>query len=405
VLDHFLAARGDELIALRRDLHAHPELGRHEHRTTDVIAARLRAAGLSPRTLGAGTGVICDVGTGGGPLIALRADIDALPITDVKDVPYRSTFDGVCHACGHDVHTAVLVGAGLALAQQTAALPGRVRLLFQPAEEVMPGGAIDAIQDGALDDVAAIFGLHCHPAIEVGDVGLRSGAITAAADLVEITVSGPGGHTARPHATSDLVYVAARVVTDLPAGLSRLIDPRDALSLVFGAVSAGAAPNVIPRVATLRGTVRMLGDTAWRDAPKVIDRLLAAIVEPLGASYELAYTRGVPPVCNEPVATAVFEAGIVDALGPAAVVPTEQSFGGEDFAWYLQQVPGAMARLGVRPGTGASDLHTANFDVDERSIAVGVRVMVSTALAAMTAYGAAVAPADASFAQAAISPR
>ncbi len=389
MLDDFLAARGGELIDLRRDLHAHPELGRHEHRTTGVVAAALRGAGLSPRLLGAGsgTGLVCDVGASPGPLIVLRADIDALPIADVKDVPYRSTHEGVCHACGHDVHTAVLVGAGLALAQQAADLPGRIRLLFQPAEEVMPGGAIDAIDEGVLDDVKAIFALHCHPAIEVGEVGLRAGAMTAAADLVEIALTGPGGHTARPHATSDLVYVAARIVTDLPAGLSRLVDPREAMSLVFGTIAAGAAPNVIPRVATVRGTLRVLGETAWRDAPVVIERLLDAIVRPLGASYELTYTRGVPPVCNEPRATEVFSAGIGRALGLAAVVPTEQSLGGEDFAWYLQQVPGAMARLGVRPAHGASDLHTANFDVDERAIAVGVRVMVATAIEALTCYG------------------
>ncbi|HVE62636.1 MAG TPA: amidohydrolase [Mycobacteriales bacterium] len=386
MLDDFLAARGGELIALRRDLHAHPELGRHEHRTTAVVAAALRAAGLAPRQLKSGTGLVCDIGAGTGPVIALRADIDALPILDVKDVPYRSTIDGVCHACGHDVHTAVLVGTALALAEQADQLPGRVRLVFQPAEEVMPGGAIDAIDDGVLDDVRAIFALHCHPALEVGEIGLRTGAITAAADLVEVTLTGPGGHTARPHATSDLVYVVSRVVTDLPAGLSRLVDPRAAMSIVFGMITAGAAPNVIPRVATVRGTLRVLGDAAWRDAPTVIDRLLAGIVGPLGASYELAYTRGVPPVCNEAAATGVFETAVGRALGESAVVTTEQSFGGEDFSWYLQKVPGAMARLGVRPQHGASDLHTATFDIDERAIGVGVRVMVHTALEALASY-------------------
>ena len=386
VLDDFLASAEPDLIAVRRDLHAHPELGRAEHRTTALLVDRLRTAGLAPRVLGVGTGVVCDVGSGPGPVIALRADIDALPVPDGKDAPYRSTNPGVCHACGHDVHTAVLLGAALALAAHADSLPGRVRLLFQHAEEVMPGGAIDAIAEGVLEDVAAIFALHCHPGLAVGVVGLRSGAITAAADLVEVVLTGPGGHTARPHATSDLVYAAARVVTDVPAGMSRVVDPREGMSLVFGSIASGSAANVIPRVATIRGTLRVLGTEGWENAPKVVERLLAATVEPLGASYELTYRRGVPPVCNDPGATAVMSAAVTAALGPDSVVTTEQSLGGEDFAWYLQHVPGAMARLGVRPSRDATDLHSPTFDVDERAIAVGVRVLVGTALEAMTRY-------------------
>ncbi|HVE99033.1 MAG TPA: amidohydrolase [Mycobacteriales bacterium] len=385
-LDDFLATTEPALVALRRDLHAHPELGREEHRTTSLLLDRLTAAGMEPRVLGSGTGVVVDIGTGAGPVVALRADIDALPVPDGKDVSYRSTRGGVCHACGHDVHTAVVLGAALALAAQADALPGRVRVLFQPAEELMPGGALDAIADGVLDDVAAIFALHCHPGYEVGEIGIRSGAITAAADQVEIVLTGPGGHTARPHATSDLVYVAARVVTDLPAGLSRLVDPRQGMSLVFGSIAGGSAANVIPRVATVRGTLRVLGQEAWDDAPKLVERLLAATVEPLGASYELSYTRGVPPVCNDPGATAVLIGAATTALGSESVVTTEQSLGGEDFAWYLQHVPGAMARLGVRPARDAADLHSPAFDIDERAIAVGVRVLVQTALDALLRY-------------------
>jgi amidohydrolase len=382
-LDQFLVAHQSALIALRRDLHAHPELGREEHRTTDLLMARLTSAGLAPRRIGGATGVVCDIGEGLGPLVALRADIDALPVEDMKDVPYRSVTPGVCHACGHDVHTAVVLGAGLALQQLPEGLPGRVRLLFQAAEEVMPGGAIDAIADGVLDDVSAIFGLHCHPHLEVGTVGVRTGAITAACDLVDITLRGAGGHTARPHLTADVVYAASRVITDLPAGLSRLVDPRHGMSLVFGSVQAGVAANVIPREARLRGTMRVLDDDAWERAPKVIERLLAATVEPLGVEYDLAYTRGVPPVCNEDTATAAMTSGVLLAVGADAIVGTEQSLGGEDFAWYLQRVPGAMGRLGVRPAQHGGDLHSSDFDVDERCIGVGVRVLVETALHAL----------------------
>ncbi len=385
-LDGFLERNGADLIALRRDLHAHPELGRQETRTSAVVAERLTAAGLLPRGLSGGTGLLCDVGGSAGPTVALRADLDALPIHDPKDVPYRSTNAGVCHACGHDVHTAMLVGAGLALAELGAELPGRVRLVFQHAEELMPGGATDAIADGALDGVSAMYALHCHPGYEVGQVGVRAGAITAAADMVEVVLTGLGGHTARPHATTDLVYAASRVVTDLPAALSRRVDPRQGMSIVFGSISSGVAPNVIPRIATIRGTVRVLGHEAWEQAPKLVEELVAATVAPLGADYQLTYTRGVPPVVNDVRATGVMATAITRALGPDAVQPTEQSLGGEDFAWYLQQVPGSMARLGVRPKHGAADLHAAGFDVDERCIAVGVRVMAETALEALRVY-------------------
>lgn len=383
-LDAFLGHHEDELVAFRRDLHQHPELGRQEHRTTDLLMTRLTKSGLVPRRIGGGTGVVCDLGPAAGPLVALRADIDALPVQDVKDVPYRSVVPGVCHACGHDVHAAVVLGAGLALHEMAADLPGRVRLVFQAAEEVMPGGALDAISDGVLDGVGSIYGLHCHPHIDVGAVGMRTGPLTAACDLVDVTLRGPGGHTARPHLTSDVVYAAARVITDLPAGLSRLVDPRQGMSLVFGSIAGGAAANVIPREVRLRGTMRVLDDQAWERAPKVIERLLAATVESLGVEYELAYTRGVPPVCNEPAATATMAAATLSALGGAGVVSTEQSLGGEDFAWYLQRVPGAMGRLGVRGAEAHGDLHSPDFDVDEAAIGVGVRVLVETALRALT---------------------
>ena len=385
-LDDFLLRQERALVDLRRDLHAHPELGRLETRTTGVLVDRLTAAGLAPRVLANGTGVVCDVGSGSGPLVALRADIDALPVSDDKDVPYRSTTDGVCHACGHDVHTTVVLGAALALAELGEELPGRVRLLFQHAEELMPGGAIDAIADGVLDGVSSIFALHCHPGYQVGEVGVRAGAITAAADMLEVELTGLGGHTARPHATSDLVYAASRVVTDLPALLSRRVDPRQGMSVVFGSIQSGIAANVIPRVATLRGTVRVLGQEAWEQAPKVVDELVAATLAPLGADFRITYTRGVPPVCNEEGATAVMTRAVTRAIGPDAVQPTEQSLGGEDFAWYLQHVPGSMARLGVRPLQNAADLHAGGFDVDERCIGVGVRVMAETALEALRTY-------------------
>ncbi|HSO56192.1 MAG TPA: amidohydrolase, partial [Actinomycetes bacterium] len=263
-LDAFLAAHGEELVAFRRRLHAHPELSWAEHETTAAVRARLEVSGAAVAPLAPETGLQVDLGEGPGPTILLRADIDALPLDDQKEVPYRSTVPGVCHACGHDVHTTILLGAGLALQQILGPEhPGRIRLLFQPAEESMPGGAEALYRTAVLDDVDVAYALHCDPSLEVGQVGLRSGPITSAADRVVIRLSGPGGHTARPHLTSDLVHIAGRLITDLPAGLTKLTDSRDAVTMVFGQVHAGHAPNVIPTSAELAGTLRVRGRASW----------------------------------------------------------------------------------------------------------------------------------------------
>jgi len=390
-LNSWIADNEAELIAVRRDLHAHPELGHVEHRTTELLLRRLRQAGLSPMALPKGTGLICDVGAGE-PLVALRADIDALPLPDTKSVPYKSTVDGVCHACGHDAHTAIALGAALALAEM-ADLPGKVRFVFQPAEEQMPGGALDVLAAGVLAGVREIYALHCDPRLAVGMVGVRSGPITAAADWVEISLSGPGGHTSRPHLTVDTVYALGRLITDLPGLLTRTVDPRSGLSLVWGAVNSGVAFNAIPQTGILRGTVRILDSAAWHDAEKVVRRLVDEIVAPTGAVAEVEYARGVPPVVNEPAAAETLRTGIVEALGDSGVTDTPQSMGGEDFGWYLEGsaeaggrtggMRGALARLGVYGGGRQYDLHQGSFDIDERAIAVGVRVLVHTALTAL----------------------
>ena len=385
--DAWLRHSSDELVAVRRDLHAHPELGRQEHRTTALLNDRLEAAGLSPKLLSSGTGLVCDVGADSGPVVVLRADIDALPLDDEKLVPYRSQHAGVCHACGHDVHTAAVLGAGLALAEAAGSLDGRVRLVFQPAEELMPGGALDVLADGWLEGVSAVFGLHCDPALEVGRIGLKSGAITAAADVLQVRLTGPGGHTSRPHNTVDLVHVLSTVATGLPDALGRLVDPRAGLCLVWGHVSAGVAHNAIPRTGVLKGTLRVLDKSAWHGAPVMVQRIVDGLVAPFGAHAEVTYERGVPPVVNEPSATALMAAAVRSALGSGSAVPTLQSLGGEDFAWYLDHVPGSMARLGVKPPgqEHPHDLHQGSFDVDEQALPVAVRVLVATALAALSA--------------------
>ncbi|MET9796828.1 M20 family metallopeptidase [Nocardiopsis alba] len=386
-LTAFLARHERELTGFRRDLHMHPELAFAEHRTTGRLAERLRAVGLEPRVLPQGTGLICDVGEGPGPLVALRADIDALPLTDEKDVPYRSTVPGAAHACGHDVHTTVLLATGMFLARQAreGALPGRVRLLFQPAEE-LPGGAVEVINAGGMEDVERVFALHCDPRLMVGRVGLRTGGITAACDQIMVRLSGPGGHTARPHLTSDLVYALGKIVTELPAALSRRVDPRAGFSLVWGRISAGSAPNVIPDDAVAEGTVRCLDDEAWHRAPDILKGMVESVVGAYGAEAEVTYRRGVPPTINEATSVDIMREAVTLALGADAASPTPQSLGGEDFAWYLEHAPGALARLGTHSPDWDGpmlDLHRGTFDVDERAIGVGTRFMVTTALTAL----------------------
>ncbi len=385
-LDAFLAGHQAELVDFRRDLHAHPEVGYHEHRTTRRVKLRLEAAGLRPIILPKGTGLLVDVGSGTEPVVAFRADLDALPISDEKDVPYRSTVASACHACGHDVHTTVLLGTGLVLARAAAAgaLPGRVRLIFQPAEEV-PCGALDVLAAGGIASVDRVFALHCDPRLDVGKIGTRVGAITAACDKITVRVTGPGGHTARPHLTADLVFALGKIITELPAALSRRVDPRSSLSLVWGRVNAGAAANAIPDDGIVEGTVRCLDDEAWHAAPDLLKALIDSVASAYGVVADLTYVRNVPPTVNEAVSVATLEAAADRVLGSDAVVPTPQSLGGEDFAWYLESIPGALARLGTRkPGSGDDfDIHQPTFDVDERAIGVGVRLLSATALTAL----------------------
>ncbi|MFL6145797.1 MAG: amidohydrolase [Labedaea sp.] len=381
-LDDWLARNAADVIAWYRHMHAYPELSRREFNTTELIAGLLSSVGLKPRLMPGGTGLLCDIGSGG-RCVALRADMDALPLTELTGLPYASTVVGACHACGHDAHTAMLAAAGLALAS-AAELPGRVRLIFQPAEEVMPGGALDVIASGGLEGVDAIFGMHCDPRLEVGRVGTRVGAVTSAADLLELQLTSPGGHTSRPHLTADLVHALGAVITGLPALLSRRVDPRSGTVLVWGAVHAGEAANAVPQDGVLRGTLRTADHEVWEDLEPLVAGLVQSLLAPTGVGFKLRHQRGVPPVMNERESTQLLRAGVEAALGEDALTGIKQSSGGEDFGWYLEHVPGTFARLGVWAGDGPTpDLHQPTFRLDERALLVGVRVLVHTALAAL----------------------
>jgi amidohydrolase len=397
-LDEWLSRHGAELVAWRRHVHAHPELAYQEQATTELIAGYLSGAGLRPTLLAGGTGLVCDIGgsnIGGSNIgdgsnisadsrcVALRADIDALPVSEATGLPFASTVHGRMHACGHDAHTAILIGAALALVSAPA-LPGRIRVIFQPAEEVMPGGALNVLAADGLSGVNRIFALHCDPRLEVGQVGIRVGPITSASDLLELRLSSPGGHTARPHLTADLVHALGTVITGLPALLSRRVDPRSGTVLVWGAVQSGGAANIVPQEGLLRGVLRTGDRTIWADLEPLVRELVTALLAPTGVGFDLRHVRGVPPVVNEAVSTELLCDGVAAALGGDAVAATEQSSGGEDFGWYLEHVPGSMGRLGVWAGEGTQrDLHLSTFDLDERALPLGVRVMVHAALAAL----------------------
>ena len=380
-----LQGMSEELVAFRRDLHAHPELSHAEDRTTARVAARLTSAGARVRTL-AGTGLVADIG----PVdpayrVALRADMDALPLAERTGLPFASQVDGVCHACGHDVHVAAVLLSGLAMHEHADSLAEEglgVRLIFQPAEEVTPGGALTVIEQGGLQGVDAIFSIHCDPTLDVGLVGLRDGPITSATDSVTVTLRGRGGHTSRPHLTQDLIYALGKVVTDVPAALSRRVDPRAGVALVWGTIRSGSAENVIPSSGTVNGTLRMLDAKLWQDMAPLLEEVVQSVTRPYGVSATVAHVRGAPPVVNDPTLVSRLRAAAELMLGSQAPTSTVQSLGGEDFAWYLQAVPGAMARLGTRtPGGATYDLHQGDLVVDDRAVAMGAQLLVGAAMA------------------------
>ena len=379
-------ALNERLIAIRRDIHAHPEIGNHEHRTTALIVDHLERAGLVAKVLPVGTGAYCDVLPGGfddsSGLVGLRADIDALTIPDGKTVDYASKNPGVCHACGHDVHTAILLGVGVVLSRlrDLDLLPRGVRLIFQPAEETSPGGALQAIEGGVLHDLTEIYALHCDPRTDVGQIALKVGPITSSVDQVNIVVSGTGGHTSRPQLTQDIIGALGALATMTQLLLSRRIDPRSGVSLMWGSVHAGSVANAIPRTGEIVGTLRALDAEGWQLAKQLIPELATEIVQPFGVEVDVVVTDGVPPAVNHARGVRRLARAAEETVGPDSVTATEQSLGGEDFSWMLQQVPGALGRLGVRtPGEICPDIHQPTFVVDERCIPVGLKVLAEVA--------------------------
>jgi amidohydrolase len=363
------------LIEIRRHLHAHPELSGQEYQTSAYVAGVLSSCGIQVQEAVGKTGVVGNLQGKGTDqrTLAIRTDMDALPINERTNLDFASRHPGVMHACGHDVHTTVGLGTAMVLSQLQEHLPGDVRFIFQPAEEIAQGASW-MVQDGVMKGVDAIFGVHVFPSIPGGVVGIRYGALTAAADDLEIFIQGESGHGARPHEAIDAIWIASQVITTLQQSISRTQNPLRPLVLTIGQISGGRAPNVIADQVRLAGTVRSLHPETYENLPQWIETIVANICKTYSATYEINYRRGVPSVQNDHFLTEILEKASREAWGNSHVqIINEPSLGAEDFAMYLQHAPGSMFRLGVGKHDQVNyPLHHPEFEVNEEAIAVGV---------------------------------
>ena len=370
------------LIEIRRHIHAHPELSGQEHQTAAYIAGVLSAAGLNTQESVGKTGVVGELAGAGtdARLLAIRTDMDALPIVERTGLAFSSHNDGVMHACGHDVHTTVGLGTAMILAELGAQIPGKTRFIFQPAEEIAQGAAW-MVDDGVMAEVDGIFSLHVFPSIPAGSIGIRYGALTAAADDLEITIVGESGHGARPHEAIDAIWIAAQVITSLQQAIGRTQNPLRPIVLTIGKINGGRAHNIIADRVVMTGTVRSLHPDTHATLPTWIEQITTDICRTYGAKCEVNYRRGVPSVQNDMALNKILESSARAACGSDRVhLLLEPSLGAEDFSVYLQHAPGSMFRLGVGVPDGKNHpLHHPQFMVDESAIITGVVTMAYTA--------------------------
>ena len=376
------------VVADRRDFHEHPELAHQEVRTAGVVADRLRAIGLDDIRTGIAstgvTGLIRGTAGPGGKTVLLRADMDALPIHELNEVEYRSRTDGVMHACGHDAHTAMLLAVTRLLMERRGEFAGTVKVLFQPAEEVPPGGAKPMIEAGVLEEphVDAAFGLHIAQGDPVGTLSVRPGPYMAAADRFRVVIHGKGGHGAHPHDTIDPVLVGAQIVTALQSLVAREIDPIESGGVTVAAFLAGEAFNVIPETAELRGTVRTFTPANRDLLQERIGALVTGIAAAMRAEATVEYARGYPATVNDPELTELVRRACEATVGPDKVLTGAPMMGAEDFSYFLEAVPGSFFFVGSKnPERGLVwGHHHPRFDLDEAALAVGIEAMVRVAL-------------------------
>jgi amidohydrolase len=374
-----------ELVELRRDLHAHPELAFEETRTSAMVADRLRAAGLTVRTGVGKTGVLATVKGGRpGKTVLLRADMDALPIQEENDVPYRSQNQGKMHACGHDCHTSILLTVAKQLARDASSLSGQVRLCFQPAEET-GGGALAMIGDGALESPRpdAAFGLHVWQSLDLGTVGVTPGPFMAAVDEFTVTIVGRGAHAAMPHYGVDPVVCLAHIVTALQTIASRAVSPLKEVVVSVTQIRAGSAFNIIPESAWMNGTVRVFDDGVWEELPGRFERIARGVAEALGCRVEIDYRRHNAPTVNDSEMAAIARRAAIEVVGEKNVVDNERTMGGKDFSAILRQVPGCFIAIGSRNAARGltHEHHHPRFDVDEACLEIGAEILGRTARA------------------------
>ncbi|BAY67722.1 M20 family metallopeptidase [Anabaena sp. FACHB-709] len=371
------------LIEIRRHIHSHPELSGQEYQTAAFVAGVLSSSGLRVQEGVGKTGVVGElqVTEENHSFLAIRTDMDALPIQERTGLEYASRTDGIMHACGHDIHTTVGLGAAMVLSQMTEELSGNVRFLFQPAEEIAQGASW-MVADGAIKDVSAILGIHVFPSIPAGSIGVRYGALTAAADDLEILIIGESGHGARPHEAIDAIWIASQVITSLQQAISRTQNPLRPVVLTIGKITGGRAPNVIADKVQLLGTVRSLHPETRAQLPNWIERIVANVCHSYGARYQVNYRQGVPGVYNDYALTQLFQSAGEEAWTSDRVqVLPEPSLGAEDFSVYLEHIPGSMFRLGVGYPERIINhpLHHPEFEVDESAIVTGVVTMAYAA--------------------------
>ncbi|MGQ0604553.1 MAG: M20 metallopeptidase family protein [Anaerolineales bacterium] len=370
------------IVNLRRTIHKNPELGFDVHQTASLVTRTLSELGLEAQTGVGKTGVVGYIGEGKGPVVAIRADMDALPILEANEVEYKSQNPGKMHACGHDAHTAMLLGAARLLSQEK--FHGQIRLLFQPSEEVADeegiSGAPRMIADGAMKGVDRVIALHVDGALEAGTIGIEGGKVAAAVDTFYAHVKGHGGHGARPHKTVDSIWLTTQVLNAMYAVPSRRIDPFEPNVLTIGVVRGGTTSNVIPPSVYIEGTLRSMEDSVRQQLLDEVKRSLE-VTRALGGDYELKIERGYPPMFNDEGVSELMAAVGREMLGEAGVAPREPSMGAEDFSYMTQLAPGAMFRLGVRqPGGQPRYVHTPDFDIDEEALPVGSAMLAATAL-------------------------
>lgn len=376
-----------EIIALRRKLHEHPELGFEEYETAKTVAAYLESLGIEVQTGIAKTGVVGILrGAKPGPVIAMRADMDALPIAEKTGVEYCSRVEGKMHACGHDSHTAILLGTAKVLSELKAELPGTIKFIFQPAEEG-PGGAMPMIEEGVLENphVDAIFGLHVWPEYRTGEIGLSYGVQMASPDQFALKIKGKGGHGSAPHETVDAIVVAAQVITGLQQIVSRKIIPTQPVVLTVGTIKGGYRYNVIADEVEMTGTIRTLDNEVRKQIPELIKEITGGITAAFGASYELEYTYMYPPLFNNRKMAGLVEQVTKNVLGPQSVQIVEKpSMGGEDFAYFLEKVPGAFLFLGCSNSAETEfPPHNPWFNLDEKAMANGIQIFCNLVFAGL----------------------